>query len=84
MRTRPSSGNTLEAYRAAAKSAGTSGSPPGGLPVGGERVLHIDVGSGTNLVFSPNNVTELQGTTVQFSYNPKVSPASSHLWQCSI
>ena len=41
--------------------------------MGGLRKLHIDVGFNGELMFNPNNVTELVGTVVEFSYNPAVS-----------
>ncbi|KAJ6445476.1 extracellular serine-rich protein [Purpureocillium lavendulum] len=66
----PTTGNTIDAYRDKAKNAPTSTSPANGLPVGGTRVLHVDVGL-NGLSFSPNNVTELVGTVVQFGFNPK-------------
>ncbi|KAK3935940.1 hypothetical protein QBC46DRAFT_396249 [Diplogelasinospora grovesii] len=68
----PTSGNTIDAFKASAAKASTSTSPPDGLPVGGLRKLHIDVGLGGNLTFSPNNVTNaLPRTVVEFSFNPK-------------
>ncbi|KAL7628964.1 hypothetical protein AAE478_000482 [Parahypoxylon ruwenzoriense] len=67
----PSSGNTFDAYKAKAQQAATPSTPPvGTLPVGGLRKLHIDVGFNGNLVFNPNNVTELVGTVLEFNYNP--------------
>jgi hypothetical protein len=81
---RPATGNTFDAYKQAAKTAKTpSTSPPDGLPFGGQRLLKVDVGLGGNLTFTPNNITELPRTTVQFSFNPKVSgegpPSDQHL-----
>ncbi|KAI0890305.1 uncharacterized protein GGS22DRAFT_11679 [Annulohypoxylon maeteangense] len=68
----PASGNTFDAYKANALKAATPSTPPAGtLPVGGLRKLHIDVGFNGNLVFNPNNVTELVGTVFEFSYNPQ-------------
>ncbi|KAI1321912.1 hypothetical protein F5Y16DRAFT_413577 [Xylariaceae sp. FL0255] len=68
----PATGNTFAAYQAKAKTAATPSTPPEGtLPVGGLRKLHIDVGLNGETIFSPNNVTELIGTVVEFSYNPK-------------
>ncbi|KAI2618791.1 hypothetical protein GGR54DRAFT_142926 [Hypoxylon sp. NC1633] len=67
----PSTGNTIDAYRAKAQQAATPSTPPAGtLPAGGLRKLHIDVGFNGNLVFNPNNVTELAGTILEFEYNP--------------
>ncbi|KAJ8109834.1 hypothetical protein ONZ43_g6028 [Nemania bipapillata] len=67
----PDTGNTFDAYKAKAQGAATPSTPPAGtLPVGGLRKLHIDVGSNGELMFNPNNVTELVGTVVEFSYNP--------------
>jgi plastocyanin len=68
----PTSGNTIEAFTALAnKTAPPSLSPPNGLPVGGVRKLHIDVGLDGKLAFSPQNSTEPPGTVVEFSFNPK-------------
>ncbi|KAI1163702.1 hypothetical protein F5B18DRAFT_651455 [Nemania serpens] len=67
----PDTGNTFDAYKAKALQAATPSTPPvGTLPVGGLRKLHIDVGFNGQLMFNPNNVTELIGTVVEFSYNP--------------
>ncbi|KAI8954775.1 hypothetical protein F4801DRAFT_448966 [Xylaria longipes] len=67
----PDTGNTFDAYKAKAQQAATPSTPPAGtLPVGGLRKLHIDVGFNGALMFNPNNVTELVGTVVEFSYNP--------------
>ncbi|KAI6090081.1 Cupredoxin [Hypoxylon rubiginosum] len=67
----PSSGNTFDAYKGKAIQAAAPSTPPvGTLPTGGERKLHIDVGFNGNLVFNPNNVTELVGTVLEFNYNP--------------
>ncbi|KAI0400461.1 hypothetical protein F4802DRAFT_610072 [Xylaria palmicola] len=67
----PDTGNTFDAYKAKALQAATPSTPPAGtLPVGGLRKLHIDVGFNGQLMFNPNNVTELVGTVVEFSYNP--------------
>ncbi|KAI2614121.1 uncharacterized protein GGS25DRAFT_470393 [Hypoxylon fragiforme] len=67
----PSSGNTFDAYKAKAQTAATPSTPPvGTLPAGGLRKLHIDVGFDGKLMFNPNNVTELVGTILEFSYNP--------------
>ncbi|KAI1143077.1 hypothetical protein F5Y05DRAFT_142076 [Hypoxylon sp. FL0543] len=67
----PSTGNTFDAYKAGAQKAATPSTPPAGtLPAGGLRKLHIDVGFNGNLVFNPNNVTELVGTVLEFEYNP--------------
>jgi hypothetical protein len=78
MALRPSSGNTFEAYRTKASTAQTSTSPPDGLPVGGRRVLKVEVGPAGNLTFSSNNITELPRTVVQFSFNPKVSTQAAN------
>ncbi|KAI2467128.1 hypothetical protein F4781DRAFT_323775 [Annulohypoxylon bovei var. microspora] len=68
----PASGNTFDAYKANAQKAATPSTPPAGtLPVGGLRKLHIDVGFNGNLVFNPNNVTELVGTVLEYEYNPQ-------------
>ncbi|ORY58243.1 Cupredoxin [Pseudomassariella vexata] len=66
----PAEGNTFDKYKSNAASAQKpSISPPDGLPVGGLRKLHIDVGFDGNLVFNPSNVTELVGTLVEFGFN---------------
>ncbi|KAM7203460.1 hypothetical protein V8F20_004054 [Naviculisporaceae sp. PSN 640] len=68
----PSSGNTLDAFKQLAKKAPTpSQSPPDLLPRGGIRKLHVDVGLNAQLTFTPNNITELPGTLVSFSFNPR-------------
>lgn len=69
----PFTGNTIDAFKQKAATASTSTSPPNGLPIGGLRKLHVDVGLNGQLAFSPNNITELVGTVVEFSFNPKVS-----------
>ncbi|KAI5866681.1 hypothetical protein GGS23DRAFT_615235 [Durotheca rogersii] len=67
----PYSGNTFDAYKAKAQQAATPSTPPvGTLPVGGLRKLRIDVGFNGDLVFNPNNITELVGTVLEFNYNP--------------
>ncbi|RWA13241.1 hypothetical protein EKO27_g1865 [Xylaria grammica] len=67
----PNTGNTFDAYMTKAKQAATPSTPAAGtLPLGGLRKLHIDVGFNGELMFNPNNVTELVGTVVEFSYNP--------------
>ncbi|KAI1156707.1 hypothetical protein F4825DRAFT_214820 [Nemania diffusa] len=67
----PATGNTFDAYKAKALQASTPSTPAAGtLPVGGLRKLHIDVGFNGALMFNPNNVTELVGTVVEYSYNP--------------
>ncbi|KAI0970273.1 hypothetical protein F4678DRAFT_135043 [Xylaria arbuscula] len=67
----PDTGNTFDAYKAKAQTASTPSTPSADtLPVGGLRKLHIDVGFNGTLMFNPNNVTELVGTVVEFSYNP--------------
>ncbi|KAI1394040.1 uncharacterized protein F4822DRAFT_424506 [Hypoxylon trugodes] len=65
--------NTFDAYKSAAQKVSTAATPPvGTLPVGGIRKTHIDVGaSNGSIIFSPNNITELVGTVLEFSYNPK-------------
>lgn len=74
----PDTGNTFEAYKAKAQQAATPSTPAvGTLPVGGLRKLHIDVGF-NGLMFNPNNVTELVGTVVEFSYNPSVRIQLDH------
>lgn len=46
---------------------------PGNEPIGGQRVLKIDVGKGEH-VFSPREVRDQPvGTTAQFHFHPKVS-----------
>ncbi|KAB5555028.1 hypothetical protein GE09DRAFT_1033114 [Coniochaeta sp. 2T2.1] len=67
----PSSGNTFEAYKSKAATAPTSKSPADGLPVGGLRLLSVEVGAEGKLTFTPNNITELQGTVVRYNFNPK-------------
>lgn len=46
----PAEGNTFDKYKTTASTAGPSTSPPDGLPVGGLRKLHIDVGFDGNLI----------------------------------
>ncbi|KAH7035627.1 Cupredoxin [Microdochium trichocladiopsis] len=67
----PAQGNTLQAYKDKAVGAPPSTPAVGTLPNGGLRKLHIDVGFDGKLVFNPNNVAELTGTVVEFSYLPK-------------
>ncbi|KAK3318844.1 hypothetical protein B0H66DRAFT_517229 [Apodospora peruviana] len=68
----PPQGNTLEKFKEnAAKAPTPSKSPPDLLPVGGVRKLRVDVGLDGKLVFTPNNITELPRTIVEFSFNPK-------------
>lgn len=67
----PSTGNTFDAFKKLAQNAPTSTSPPGGLPVGGLRKLRVDVGPNGQLIYSPNNITELPRTVVEFSFNPR-------------
>ncbi|KAI0203973.1 hypothetical protein F4808DRAFT_416451 [Astrocystis sublimbata] len=67
----PETGNTFDAYKAKAMQAASPSTPAvGTLPVGGLRKLHIDVGFNGELMFNPNNVTELIRTVIEFSYNP--------------
>ncbi|KAH8819811.1 Cupredoxin [Xylogone sp. PMI_703] len=66
----PSSGNTFDAFVAKAKTASTS-TVPGINPIGGLRQTNIDVGPGGNLTFFPPNITELVGTQVVWTFNPK-------------
>ncbi|KAK3324092.1 hypothetical protein B0T19DRAFT_463982 [Cercophora scortea] len=66
----PKSGNTIDAYRELAAQTANSTSPADLLPVGGLRKLHVDVGL-DGLTFTPNNITELPRTVVEFSFNPK-------------
>ncbi|KAK0661634.1 hypothetical protein QBC41DRAFT_260975 [Cercophora samala] len=67
----PETGNTIEAYKAKAKDAPKSTSPPGSLPNLGRREISVDVGKGGLLKFDPNNITEPVGTFVKFSFSPK-------------
>lgn len=67
----PPSGNTFDAYKSKAATAPTSKSPADGLPIGGLRLLMVDLALGGNLTFTPNNITELPRTVVQFNFNPK-------------
>ncbi|KAK0643861.1 Cupredoxin [Cercophora newfieldiana] len=67
----PSQGNTFAKFKDLAAIAPTSTSPPDGLPVGGIRKLHVDVGLNGTLTYSPNNITELPRTVVSFSFNPR-------------
>lgn len=69
---RPAEGNTLDAYRSKAVNAPDSTAPADKLPVGGARVLHIDVGLDGKLAFTPSDVQELPRTIAKFSFNPKV------------
>jgi hypothetical protein len=74
---RPATGNTFEAYKSKAAEASTSTSPSDGLPVGGLRVVKVDVGLEGKLAFTPDDIIEPPGTIVEFSFNPKVSGQSS-------
>ncbi|KAF2100236.1 hypothetical protein NA57DRAFT_73846 [Rhizodiscina lignyota] len=71
----PLVGNTIGAFKNKAAKASISTSPsndpPGGVPVGGLRKIHIEVGPAGNLTYSPNNITEPPGTVLEFAYNPK-------------
>ena len=68
----PTSGNTIDAFKTAAKTASTSTSPPNGLPIGGLRKTSVQVGPGGNLTYSPNNITNaLPGEVIEFAFNPK-------------
>ncbi|KAK3389806.1 hypothetical protein B0H63DRAFT_507302 [Podospora didyma] len=69
----PTSGtNTFQKFAELAAAAQTpSTSPADPSPVGGERKLSVVVGFNGTLTFSPNNITELPGTTVSFTFNPK-------------
>lgn len=67
-RSRPTSGDkTLDAFKSKASGASASTSPSDGLPVGGDRIAHVDVGLG-GLTYTPNNITEPPGTIVQFNF----------------
>ena len=68
----PTAGNTIDAFKAAAKTASMSTSPPNGLPIGGLRKTSVQVGPGGNLTYSPNNITALPGEVIEFAFNPKV------------
>lgn len=75
---RPTSGNTIDAFKDLAKKASPSTSPPNVNPVGGLRKTSVTVGVGTDLVYSPNNITNsLIGEVIEFSFNPAVSFFSS-------
>jgi hypothetical protein len=67
----PTTGNTFDAFAAAAKFASTS-TVPGTNPIGGLRQTTIDVSPGGNLTYFPPNITELVGTEVIYNFNPKV------------
>jgi len=69
----PTTGNTIDAFKAAAKTASTSTSPANGLPVGGLRKTSVIVGANGQLQYFPNNITSLIGEVVEFSFNPAVS-----------
>jgi len=75
---RPTTGNTIDAFKKLASNATTSTSPPDGLPIGGLRKTSVDVGLNGALMFSSNNITELPRTVVEFSFNPKVSFQEIH------
>lgn len=50
---------------------------PGDEPVGGQRVLKIDVGEDDEHGFSPSDARDQPaGTTVQFHFHPTVSTAN--------
>ncbi|KAI1876918.1 uncharacterized protein JN550_000990 [Neoarthrinium moseri] len=67
----PEGTNTFSNFKSAASNAQRpSLTPSDGLPVGGVRKLHVDVGSNGNLVFDPSNVAELPRTVIEFSFNP--------------
>ena len=75
----PTTGNTFDAFEAAAKFASTS-TVPGTNPIGGLRQTTIDVGPGGNLSYFPPNITELIGTEVIYSFNAKVRLHQDHIF----
>lgn len=76
--TRPSDGDgSLEEFKKAAENA-TTRTPGTDEPVGGRRILTIDVGNDGGH-FSPSAArNQIPGTIVRFHFHPKVAPASSH------
>ncbi|KAK6077592.1 extracellular serine-rich protein [Seiridium cupressi] len=63
--------NTFANFKSlATKAQKPSQTPADGLPVGGLRKLHVDVGFDGDLVFNPINVGELPRTIVEFSFDP--------------
>ena len=72
--TSPDSGDkTFDAFKALALKASKPSIAPGKLPIGGLRKLSVDVGA-NGLTFTPNNITEIGRTVVEFTFNPKVCP----------
>ncbi|KAL8335711.1 hypothetical protein RB598_009751 [Gaeumannomyces tritici] len=68
-------GNSHDEFKKKAKDVVATlsppGGPPGGLPVGGERIVKVQVGgSNGSFTFTPNDLIEPKGTVVQFSFNP--------------
>ena len=69
---RRASEDALDEFKRVAGNATTK--VPGNEPVGGQRVLRVDVGKDDEHVFSPNEVRDQPaGTTIQFHFHPKVS-----------
>ncbi|KAN0095636.1 hypothetical protein V8E51_016347 [Hyaloscypha variabilis] len=66
----PTTGNTIDAFKAAASKASTSTSPANGLPVGGLRKTSVIVSPNDELQYSSNNITALIGEVIEFSFNP--------------
>lgn len=72
---RRASEDALDEFKKVAGNATTR--VPGNEPVGGQRVLKINVGEGGEHGFSPSNVGgQPAGTTVQFHFHPTVSTAN--------
>lgn len=75
---RPSEGGgSLEEFKRAAENATTT-TPSTDEPVGGQRILTIDVGKDGES-FSPSDARDQSpGTIVQFHFHPKVTSTPSH------
>lgn len=70
-----SSEDGLEEFKKVA--GNTTTRVPGNEPVGGQRVLKIDVGKDDERTFSPSDVRDQPaGTTVQFHFHRTVSTAN--------
>ncbi|KXX73404.1 hypothetical protein MMYC01_209579 [Madurella mycetomatis] len=67
----PAEGNTFEKFAELATTAPTSTSPANGLPAGGLRQTHVDVGKDGKLTFEPSNIIEPKNTIVKFNFHPR-------------
>ncbi|GAB1319394.1 hypothetical protein MFIFM68171_09604 [Madurella fahalii] len=67
----PAEGNTFEKFAELATNAPTSTSPANGLPAGGLRQTHVEVGKDGKLTFEPSNIIEPKNTLVKFNFHPR-------------